>query len=87
MPTYDYHCESCGHCEEVFQKITDASLTQCPACKKEAYKRGPGGGVGLSFTGTGFYITDYGSKKSDSEPTSSGGGGQCCPCGKNKPCK
>lgn len=83
MPTYDYHCEQCGHTEEVFQKITDAVLTKCPACHKESFQRGPGGGVGISFTGSGFYITDYGPKKPGSEPPKSDGGG-CCPCGKNK---
>lgn len=44
---------------DALQKITDAYLTTCPSCKKEALKRGLGGGIGLSFKGSGFYITDY----------------------------
>ncbi len=62
MPTYEYHCKACGHQEEVFQKISDAALTNCPNCHKEMLCRGPGGGIGLQFHGEGFYITDYGSK-------------------------
>lgn len=77
MPTYEYHCDKCGHKEEVFQKITDDSLKTCPKCHKETFHRGPGGGIGLSFTGSGFYITDYGPKKPPE-------GGSCCPCGKNQ---
>jgi len=80
MPTYGYHCKSCGKETEVSQKITDAPLTECQFCQKNTLQRGPGGGIGLSFTGSGFYITDYGPGK-DKPKTDSGGG--CCPCGKN----
>jgi len=82
MPNYDYHCTDCGHKEEVFQKITEDALTKCPKCKKESFKRGPGGGIGLSFKGSGFYVNDYAPNQSqspsDQKPPS------CCPCGKNK---
>lgn len=85
MPTYDYHCEECSHRLEAFQKITDEALKKCPACQKESLKRGPGGGVGLSFKGSGFYINDYAPSSSDSPPSSAEGTKKaCCPCGKNK---
>ncbi len=32
MPIYAYKCESCGHAKDVLQKISDAPLTECPAC-------------------------------------------------------
>ncbi|MCB1112643.1 MAG: zinc ribbon domain-containing protein [Chlamydiales bacterium] len=73
MPTYAYHCTNCQEETEAFQKITDAPLKKCPQCGKETLQRGPGGGIGLTFKGTGFYITDYGNKKEG-----------CCPCGKDK---
>jgi putative FmdB family regulatory protein len=87
MPTYEYHCTNCYHTEEIFQKITEASLTDCPMCCKKAFQRGPGGGIGLAFKGTGYYITDYGSAKSTSEknPVSSEKPASCCPCDKNTP--
>jgi putative FmdB family regulatory protein len=57
MPTYGYHCKSCGHEFEVFQKITDAAISACEKCggavKKLLYP------VGIQFKGSGFYITDY----------------------------
>jgi putative FmdB family regulatory protein len=59
MPHYDYQCSSCQHTLEAFQKITDAPLTTCPKCQTPHLQRGPGGGIGLAFKGSGFYITDY----------------------------
>ena len=59
MPTYEYVCAKCGHELEAFQSMKDAPLTKCPACKKAGLKRKIGGGAGLIFKGTGFYITDY----------------------------
>lgn len=75
MPTYAYHCEECGHEMDAFQKITDSPLTDCPQCNKDSLRRGPGGGIGLSFKGSGFYITDYANKS------------EACPCGSEKSCK
>jgi len=69
MPTYDYVCTKCGHEMEVFQPMKDAPLKLCPACKRRALKRMVGGGAGLIFKGTGFYITDY-KKKSGAKPES-----------------
>lgn len=84
MPTYDYKCQECGHKMEAFQKITDAPLKTCPSCHKEKLVRGPGGGIGLSIHGDGFYKTMYGPKDPGGESSSSSAGGGCCPCGKNK---
>ena len=39
--------------------MKDEPLKKCPACKRQALKRKVGGGAGLIFKGTGFYITDY----------------------------
>jgi putative FmdB family regulatory protein len=69
MPTYEYVCTKCGHELEVFQSMKDAPLTKCPACRKAGLKRKVGGGAGLIFKGTGFYITDY-KKKSGEKPAS-----------------
>ena len=59
MPTYEYLCSKCGHAMEAFQSMKDAPLRRCPACGKPALKRQVGGGAGLIFKGSGFYITDY----------------------------
>lgn len=59
MPTYEYVCAKCGHEMEAFQSMKDEPLKKCPACKRQTLKRKVGGGAGLIFKGTGFYITDY----------------------------
>lgn len=73
MPTYGYQCDECGHALEAFQKMSDKPLKKCPHCGKNGLRRGVGGGIGLAFRGSGFYITDYNGDAASS----------CCPCGKN----
>ena len=68
MPTYDYECDACGHTFDAFQNMSDAPLKKCPSCGKLKLRRLIGGGLGVIFKGSGFYVTD--SKKS------SGGGGK-----------
>jgi putative FmdB family regulatory protein len=62
MPTYEYACSKCGHHFDKFQSMRDEPLRKCPKCGKLALKRLIGGGAGLIFKGTGFYITDYKNK-------------------------
>jgi putative FmdB family regulatory protein len=59
MPTYEYQCNNCEHLFEEFQSITAKPLKKCPECKKMRLRRLIGGGSGLIFKGSGFYITDY----------------------------
>lgn len=66
MPTYAYKCKRCEHEFEEFQSIKADSLTMCPSCKTPSLLRMIGGGSGLIFKGSGFYLTDY--KKSNSSP-------------------
>lgn len=69
MPTYDYRCDDCGSEKEVFQKMTDNPLSECPECGG-AFKRLIGTGGTPIFKGSGFYETDYKSKgKSSKEKT------------------
>lgn len=90
MPTYGYRCNACNHEFESFHKITDAPLIHCDQCGKDTLIRVPGGGIGLSFKGTGYYITDYGSKKNDPKEGSAQESPpppkECCPCGKKNKC-
>ena len=65
MPTYEYKCMKCNHKFEVFQKITDDPVIECPKCKGEV-KRLISGGAGPIFKGSGFYQTDY--KNSPKQP-------------------
>jgi putative FmdB family regulatory protein len=70
MPTYEYQCKTCGHTFDAFQSMSDAPLKVCPECGKEI-RRLINGGSGIIFKGSGFYVTDKGSRGSQG---SSGGG-------------
>lgn len=80
MPTYEYVCTKCDHEFEVFQSMKDPPLTNCPACRRRAVKRRIGGGTGLIFKGSGFYITDY--KKTAAPSGADGKAGAAKPEGK-----
>lgn len=58
MPIYLYQCNNCDTKHEVLQKFSDAPLTTCPDCGGHVQKLFTPE-VGLSFKGSGFYITDY----------------------------
>lgn len=57
MPTYDYECKECGHEFEYFQSMSAEPLRDCPECGG-AVRRLIGGGMGIIFKGSGFYVTD-----------------------------
>lgn len=71
MPTYDYVCDNCGDKFETFQSIKDDPLKKCAKCGHETLRRLIGGGAGLIFKGSGFYLTDYKNKPADSSSKSS----------------
>ena len=71
MPTYAYQCKSCNYEFEEFQSISEPPLDECPSCKKHTVIRIIGGGAGLVFKGSGFYLTDY-KKSSPSTSNTSG---------------
>lgn len=56
MPTYDYECSN-GHQFEYLQSITAEPLTECITCGGSV-RRLIGGGTGIIFKGSGFYVTD-----------------------------
>src|SRR5574340_420242 len=57
MPIYEY-LEACGHQEEFLQKISEPPLTECPACKKETFKKLLSA-AGFQLKGSGWYATDF----------------------------
>ena len=71
MPTYDYRRED-GTTFEVMQRITDEPLEVCPTTGQRV-TRLVGGGVGLIFKGSGFYLTDYARKDNGRNGKSSEG--------------
>ena len=61
MPLYEYQCAKCGERVEIIQRISDPPYTHCPKCGGEMRKliSSPA----IQFKGSGFYKTDYASKK------------------------
>jgi putative FmdB family regulatory protein len=58
MPIYAYRCSACGHAKDVLQKMSDAPLTQCPACGAEAFSKQVTA-AGFQLKGSGWYQTDF----------------------------
>jgi putative FmdB family regulatory protein len=72
MPIYEYRCPK-GHTFEVMQSINDAPVKECQVCGRpvERVLHSPA----VHFKGSGFYNTDYGTKKRQREKSASGEGG------------
>src|SRR5579863_1263808 len=60
MPIYEYKCKN-GHVFEVMQSFTDDALTKCQVCGAPVQKVFHP--VSVHFKGSGFYNTDYGTKR------------------------
>ena len=58
MPIYAYRCSACGHAKDVLQKLSDAPLSQCPACGAETFSKQVTA-AGFQLKGSGWYATDF----------------------------
>jgi putative FmdB family regulatory protein len=58
MPIYAYRCTDCGHEFDVLQKVSDAPLTECPACQRPALTKKVTA-AGFQLKGSGWYVTDF----------------------------
>ena len=64
MPIYEYRCDN-GHTFEVMQRMTDDPVSVCQTC--EAPVQRVFHPVAVHFKGSGFYNTDYGTKRRNRE--------------------
>ena len=73
MPTYGYRCPN-GHEFEAIHHMDDPPPTACEVCGAAPVNRVfyP---ISVSFTGSGFYATDYGRGEQKSEAATSDGDG------------
>ncbi len=58
MPIYAYRCASCGHAQDVLQKMSDDVLTVCPSCGAATYEKQVTA-AGFQLKGSGWYVTDF----------------------------
>ena len=70
MPTYDYECDN-GHNFEHLQPITSDPLEECLQCGAPV-RRLIGGGTGIIFKGSGFYVNDSKAKSGAAAKTKDG---------------
>ena len=76
MPIYAYRCVTCGHAQDVLQKMSDAVLSVCPACGAATYEKQVTA-AGFQLKGSGWYVTDFrggstGAPKKDGEKAEDG---------------
>lgn len=58
MPIYAYRCATCGHAQDVLQKMSDPVLTVCPACSAATFQKQVTA-AGFQLKGSGWYVTDF----------------------------
>ena len=68
MPIYEYRCQQ-GHTFEVMQRMSDDPVQTCETC--EAPVARVFHPVAVHFKGSGFYNTDYGTRKRARETSES----------------
>jgi putative FmdB family regulatory protein len=71
VPIYEYRCEN-GHTFEVMQRMTDDPVVACETC--EAPVQRVFHPIAVHFKGSGFYNTDYGTRKRAKETLAAGKG-------------
>ena len=71
MPIYAYRCTDCGHEFDVLQKVSDAPLTECPACQRPALTKKVTA-AGFQLKGSGWYVTDFRDKAAAKKAADSG---------------
>jgi len=69
MPIYEYKCTN-GHLFEVVQRMSDDALTSCQTCGATVQRVFHP--VAVHFKGSGFYNTDYGTRRRSREAAEAG---------------
>jgi len=64
MPIYEYRCQQ-GHTFEVLQRFSDDPVSACEVCELPVERVFHP--VAVHFKGSGFYNTDYGTRKRSRE--------------------
>jgi putative FmdB family regulatory protein len=69
VPLYEYECTKCHKRTEKIESASGPHLKKCPHCggKVERLPAAPA----IQFKGSGWYVTDYASKKSGTSESAS----------------
>jgi putative FmdB family regulatory protein len=71
VPIYEYRCER-GHNFEALQRMTDDPIVSCEVCSAPVQRVFHP--IAVHFKGSGFYNTDYGTRKRSRELKEAGEG-------------
>ena len=71
MPIYEYRCDQ-GHRFEVMQRMSDDPVVSCETCSAPVSRVFHP--IAVHFKGSGFYSTDYGTRKRSRELKEAGEG-------------
>jgi putative FmdB family regulatory protein len=72
MPIYEYRCQR-GHTFEVLQRMSDDPIVSCETCEAPVVRVFHP--VAVHFKGSGFYNTDYGTRRRSREMKDAAEGG------------
>lgn len=68
MPIYEFQCTKCSHIDELLMSFSDPAPTSCSTCGAPTNKIISNSSFALK--GSGWYVTDYGNKKSAASASS-----------------
>jgi putative FmdB family regulatory protein len=78
LPIYEYDCADCGEQVELFQRLNDPPPDACETCG--GAMRRMVSAPAFQFKGTGWYVTDYGGRRSsdagEKSDSTAGGNGE-----------
>jgi putative FmdB family regulatory protein len=73
LPLYEYKCVKCGHRFERIENVAASETKKCSKCGAKARRMLTA--PAIQFKGSGWYVTDYAAKKSESGPSENSGDG------------
>jgi putative FmdB family regulatory protein len=72
LPLFEYKCAKCCHLFEKIEKHSASQTKKCPKCGGKAPRQFAA--PAIQFKGSGWYVTDYGSKQTSATPSGEGSG-------------
>ena len=78
MPIYEYRCEACGGSEEKLETMNAPLEHDCASCGAPLGMKRQVSAPSFTFSGSGWYSSDYAGKSSVSEKAPTPPSGGCC---------
>ncbi len=74
LPLYEYKCVKCGHRFEKIESVSASETKKCPECGARAARQISSSAI--QFKGSGWYATDYATKKPEPASGEKSGDGE-----------